>query len=394
MDRTIFRRPPQWWAPKLSPGWVRFWKPLRRYIQYKSQRLDTIEIRGLENLREPLARNQGLLITPNHSGHPDATVLYRAAEQLGMPFYFMSAWQVFGRSNWLRKKIFQHHGCFSVDREGTDMQAFRQATDILKNKSHPLVIFPEGEVYHINERVTPFREGPAAMALSASKKADRPIVCVPCGIRYKYIEDPTPELLLLMDKLENHIDWRSRSDEPLPQRIYRLAQAVLALKEIEYLGHTQNMELSERVTALSVAILKQWEESYQVDPKQHTIPERVKALRQEAIKRLEDADDESPQQDQSHRALEDLYIVVQLFSYPGDYVSESPTVERMAETLDKFEEDVLGARTATVRGRRRAIVTFGQPITAQRNGETKLTPVSLTTLLEQHVQTLLDQTNF
>ena len=43
--------------------------------------------------------------------------------------------------------------------------AFRQAVEILQSRPNPLVIFPEGEVYHLNQRITPFREGPAAMAL-------------------------------------------------------------------------------------------------------------------------------------------------------------------------------------------------------------------------------------
>ena len=112
MDKTTFRRPPKWWAPKLSPRWVRFWQPLRHVIQHKIQRLEDIEVRGLEILRETLSAGHGVLITPNHSGHSDAIVLCRTAEQLGTPYFFMSAWQVFGRANWLRKKIFQQHGCF------------------------------------------------------------------------------------------------------------------------------------------------------------------------------------------------------------------------------------------------------------------------------------------
>lgn len=75
-----------------------------------------------------------------------------------------------GTVTWLQSNILQQHGCFSVDREGTDMPAFRHAVAILKEKINPLVIFPEGEVYHINERVTPFREGPAAIVLTPSKK--------------------------------------------------------------------------------------------------------------------------------------------------------------------------------------------------------------------------------
>ena len=63
-----------------------------------------------------------------------------------------------------------------------------------------------------------------------------------------------------------------------------------------------------------------------------------------------------------------MFLVVQLYSYPGDYVAESPTIERVAETLDKFEEDVLNRFSATVRGSRRSRVAFGEPILVTRAG--------------------------
>ena len=102
----------------------------------------------------------------------------------------------FFQQSFIGQHILRWHGCFSVDREGTDMKAFRQATEVLQNSPHPLVIFPEGEVYHLNERTTPFREGAAAIALSAAKRAKRDVVCVPCAIKYEYLEDPRPNLLM------------------------------------------------------------------------------------------------------------------------------------------------------------------------------------------------------
>ena len=106
----------------------------------------------------------------------------------------------------------RHHGGFSVDREGTDLQAVRQAAEILTSRPNPLCIFPEGEVYHLNDRLTPFREGPAAIALMAARKATRPVVCIPCAIKYRYVEDPTPDLLRVMENLERAILWRPRPD--------------------------------------------------------------------------------------------------------------------------------------------------------------------------------------
>ena len=72
------------------------------------------------------------------------------------------------------------------------------------------VIFPEGEVYHCNDRITPFREGAAAIAMFSARKAKRPIVAIPAALKYRYVEDPTGDLLKLMDTLEESIHWRPR----------------------------------------------------------------------------------------------------------------------------------------------------------------------------------------
>ena len=72
------------------------------------------------------------------------------------------------------------------------------------------------------------------------------------------------------------------------------------------------------------------------------------------IERLEFLAGSDPARRRCEEELEDVFFVVQLYSYPGNYVAQKATVERMAETLDKFEEDVLGRSTATIRGTRRA----------------------------------------
>lgn len=393
MNRIPYETPPMWWSPKLSPWWVNFWRPLRRHKQRKEQRLQAIEVRGLEHLQEALNQGHGVLITPNHSGHSDSYVLYEAADQVRRPFYFMATWQVFGTSSWLRKMVLRQHGCFSVDREGTDLRAFRQAVEILQSRPNPLVIFPEGEVYHINERVTPFREGPATIVHTAARKGKRPIVCVPCGITYYYVEDPTPELNQLMDELERELFWRPRPDLTLDKRIYRIAEGALALKELEYLGQTCAGPLPDRIANLMESILSRMEDRYGSNAKQASVPERVKALQQEAIKRQTSPANADPGRRGYGDDLDDLFFVIQLFSYPGDYVSERPTIERMAETLDKFEEDIFSRPYATVRGTKRAIITFGEPIPVDTKGHRKDVTPALSKLIEQRVQHLLNQTS-
>jgi 1-acyl-sn-glycerol-3-phosphate acyltransferase len=391
MNRQPFQKPPRWWSPKLSPWWVAFWRPWRKRDQIKKQRLLRIDVQGLDHVRDAVAGGKGVLITPNHASHADCHAFCTAGDQLGYPFYVMIAWQNFVRDGWFKSMVMRQHGGFSIDREGADMRAFRQAVEILQSRPNPLIVFPEGDVYHINDRITPFREGPAAMALVAARKGSRPIVCIPCAMKYRYTEDPTPELLRLMDDLERALYWRPRPDRALPERIYRLAEGALALKELEYLGCSGSGPVPQRIRTLVEAILAPIEERRGADPGDSTVPERVKTMRQRTIAHMQELAEESEERRTCERDLEDLFLVVQLFSYPGDYVAERPTVERIAETLDKFEEDVLGLKTATVRGARAATVTFGEPIPVEAGRGKRSAASDLTHALEARVQALLDE---
>jgi hypothetical protein len=63
----------------------------------------------------------------------------------------------------------------------------------------------------------------------------------------------------------------------------------------------------------------------------------------------------------------------------------------MAETVDKFEEDFLGAASASIRGRRRAEIRFGEPIIVREPGKREAAR-RLVLDLEQRVQSMLDDT--
>jgi hypothetical protein len=85
-----------------------------------------------------------------------------------------------------------------------------------------------------------------------------------------------------------------------------------------------------------------------------------------------------------------MFLAVKAFSYPGDYVAQQPSIERIAETLDKFEEDVLEVKTATIRGARRVNVVFGEPISVNAERGARMSASSLTIVLEQRIQQMLD----
>lgn len=396
MNPQPFQTPPNWWPSRLSPGFVRATGIFRRRSLHKLGIRDIIT-NGGERIQQSLIDGAGVLILPNHSFHYDSYVLIESALRSGWYCHFMTAWQVFALSNLLNRHFLQRHGCFSINREGTDTKAIRQAIDILDHDSHALVIFPEGDIYHSNDRVMPFREGAAAMALKAQKRGNRPIHVYPAVLKCFYTQDPTPQLVETMNRLEHHIRWRPRPDLPLLQRIYRFGEGFLASKEIEYLGTTLTGELPDRLRSLSANILQQVRSRYGLNAATGDTVDQIRNVRSCLIREIESLRKElgesaasSPRLEQLHNDMQDMFFVTQLSSYHGNYTIEDPTIERIAETIDKFEEDVFELPAPRPRGQRQAIVQFGDRIDLS---SVNMTARDLTRLAESHVQALMDRVN-
>ncbi|QDU94160.1 lysophospholipid acyltransferase family protein [Lignipirellula cremea] len=405
MNRQPYGLPPKWWPPQMSQLWVRWTRRYRWSQLRRSQRIVKIDVQGGEHLTAALQSGAGVMITPNHSAHYDSAALYIAADRLNTPLYFMTAWQVFAMSSSFERLAMQRLGCFSIDRESNDRQAFKTAIDLLQHAGPPLVVFPEGDIYHVTDRVTPFREGAAAMALHAAKKAEREIAVVPCAIKFWYVNDPSTELFSLLDLLEERMFLRPLHRVSLTDRIHRIAEATLALKELDYLGRTASGRVRDRIGHLTEAILQQLEQRHELKPGQGNTPERAKALRQLIIRKADDMRKENPSKNgdappamqQEFRRLEsdmdDVFFIMQLYSYPGDYLVEIPTLERLAETLDKFEEDILQRDLPRVRGQRRVQIRFGPPLTIEKERKGRDQVAQLTHQMEAQVQALIDQIN-
>ena len=364
--------------------------PFRRWMLRSQEQVCDVKIEGLEHLRYALAANQGVLLTPNHYCFTDPYILAAAADRVGCPFYYMTAWQAIGLHHAARQLVMRWHGAFSIDRDGPDLQAFKQAVDILQNRPHPLVIFPEGEMYRISDRVFPFREGTAAIALAAARRAERKVVCLPCALRYGYLEDPTPELRKAMQRIEQRLLLRVQHERPLAERIVRACEGALALKELDYLGHTQGGAAHERAQILAAAVLAPIEQRQQIAPASADLLSRVRGARQRVLAALEKLAGDHADRPRLQADLDDLFFVEQLSCYPTEYDTQKPALHRMAETIDKLEEDILGITVAPPRGSRRATLVIGEPIAVDPARQDKN---SLTELLETRVQSMLDATN-
>jgi 1-acyl-sn-glycerol-3-phosphate acyltransferase len=184
---------PRFWPPRPHPFWSFTLTPIHRYFLHGHMRITEVEVEGLDDFRQRFVAGDGVLIAPNHSHSSDAEVMVDVGRRSGQQFYFMAAWQVF-RLNWgWAGFLMQRLGAFSVDREGSDRRSVKQAVELLTTGKR-LVVFPEGEIYHLNERLAPLLDGVAFMALTAQRELEktRPDArtwMVPAAIRYRSHEE-------------------------------------------------------------------------------------------------------------------------------------------------------------------------------------------------------------
>jgi 1-acyl-sn-glycerol-3-phosphate acyltransferase len=308
----------------------------------------------------------------------------------------MAAWQVFLAHRGIDGWVMQRFGAFSVDREGCDRRAIRQATELLTSGQW-LVVFPEGEIYHTNERLTPLREGVAFMGITAQRdlqkdQRDSRVWIVPAAIRYAYEEDVTPKLVAAVEGLEKRFMLGAGDGATLPQRIVRLGEVLLTIQEKQKLGHSRENEgdVPQRIKHFIATLLERLESQHLGKASaDDSVPVRVKSLRRHLLEAMCEDDATSELKAAAHHAFDDLHLVLQLYSYPGDYVSSNPTLERMAETIEKFEEDTTGF--AAPKGRRRATVTFGDPIDVRPMlaSRPRAATAELTTKLENALRDLM-----
>lgn len=356
---------PYTFRPPQMRGWLR---PLgllvnRRIHLARKYRIETIRDEGFAAVRELSDAGHSLMLAPNHSDHSDPHVIMELASRHGMRPYFMGAREIFEVSRGAGWAL-QSMGVFSVDRDGPDLSAIKTSISLLERGTDPLVIFPEGEIYHHHRRLDPLNEGVASILLKAATRLteSKRAFLVPVGLRF--FHDPSVEATFRdrLSRLEDRIGWTPKPAMPLDERVIRLATGVLALKETEYLGRAGTGVIQERLSQLCENMLAIVEARYPRDAKAATPPERVRALRYRIRRRLLDAE-KPPSPAEREILLDDLdrvFTALQAHSYIGDYLSGDPTLDRRAEMIMKLEEDLLGfpiypaARTARV--------TAGEPI--------------------------------
>jgi len=367
----------------------------------KSDAITHVETKGVELLQQSIASGHGVLLTPNHCRPCDPQVMGMLSRAAGKPFFVMASAHIF-QMNWRLRYLLPLAGAFSVYREGMDKAAITEATTILETGERPLVIFPEGHVTRANDRLDSLMEGVSFIARSAAKKlakSDAPtdpgvktrqVVVHPIFIRYRYHGSLDTTVAKVLETIEARLSLQPRSHQPAIDRLRTIGRALLAVKEVEYLGEAQQGTIEDRLARLVDGLLVPLENEWLKGKQDGHIMARVKKLRTAILPDMVSSEVDDKERSRRWRQLNDLYFAQQLSNYHADYLAGEVSIERTVETLERFEEDLFNDKL-TLHGPWSAHIEVAPAIVVTPGRQRGADGDPLMTQIEASMQAMLDQ---
>ncbi len=394
-------QPYRWFEPRRSrliTALMRLYN--RKFRLPRVKQVFAVRVSGDIELAAAMRPGDRLLLMPNHPSHADPETFLDAVHQAGRTTLLMAAYDVFLR-NRFHAWIMQKTGAFSVDREGSDARALKVAKETLTRGEHGLTIFPEGNVYLQNDRVTPFHEGAAMIALRTGRELaaqGHRILAVPVSLKYSHMTDARINITRRLRELATAVAVKEGESESPMELAHQVGMAALH-RNLKHRG-IDSPQVDDLPTLISEAarkVLARLEaklgiKSADDDP----LIERVRKARRTIHQiRLD------PTRAADHVAAvtwaDEAMLAFKIVSYTGRYLADHPTLDRFAETVEKLEEDVHSKMPAAF-GPREAMVRFGAPIDVTEHlpafeEKARTAVTALTRDAEQRVQAGIDWIN-
>ena len=356
----------------------------------------------MEQVREAQSKGERLMFVFNHPTHSDAQVVTEAHRRLGVDSCFMAAYDVFLRSP-VNAWVMQRMGNFSIDREGSDRKAMAAAIDVLKKGERALNIFPEGNVYLTNDRVAPFLDGAAFIALKAQSALDGVSVkIVPVSLKYTHLTTPREAVTRRM------LDLGARSDYVFPSgstsdpisAVMGMGRHILT-RYLRAHGHGDEMaggdvSLFEVLTGFAEKLVHGLEQGLEVSAGGETgLLDRIVKIRS----RLHQfRTDRTAVPDPALDGLaERAILALRIHGYLTPYLTAHPTIDRYDETVERIAED-FHSKAMPRTGPRRVMVRVHQPVEvvnfiSAAGGNTREAISRITREMQQSIQSGIDALN-
>lgn len=396
--------PYQFFEPKPSKPLIWLGQQINRFyaLPGKEHRVTEVVVEGaLEEVRALRSSGDRLLFVINHPTHSDPQVITEVHRRLGIPVCFMAAYDVFLRSRfnaWCMQRL----GHFSIDREGNDRKAMTTAIDTLKQGKVALDIFPEGQVYLANDRVTPFLDGPAFIAIKAQQAIESgKVKVVPLSLKFTHLTDCRDRLIEIVAAAAQDGGYEFDRSRPLVESTLHLGSQVLA-SHLRRHGYADEIDpfaesIHSALEQIAGTIVEDLEASLKIDSKPDApLVERVRKVRS-AVHQIRMDGEKSASFPGIEEVADKAILAFRVLAYINPYLTEKPTLDRFSETVERIGEDHFSrmmGRTAP----RRAIVRINEPLDvgeflANAEGKPRNAIASLTATMERKVREGLDGIN-
>jgi hypothetical protein len=393
MQKIIVEKPYQFLPPYRGTFWPAFFRGIRIHDYYlrKKEGVVAYEVRHVERLRASIAAGNAILVTPNHPRTADPLAIGWLAVETPCHFHVMASWHLFQNSR-LYGWVIRALGGFSVNREGVDRQAINTAIELLAQAKRPLLIFPEGATSRTADHLHALLDGVAFIARAAAKKRSKQsppgkVVVHPVAVKYFFGGDIRSVCDDVLTDIEHRLTWQPQRHLHLLARMLKVGSALLSLKEIEYFGQPQRGAFAERLERLIDRLLgpleMEWFGRVQIGP---AVP-RVRNLRARILPEMVAGRVDAVERARRWQQLADIYLAQQLATYPPGYLVH-PTVDRVLEIVEKFEEDITDK--ARLHGQLKVVLDVGEPIAVTPERDRRAVVDPLMVQIQQSLQGMMD----
>ncbi len=394
MQKIIIEKPYTFIPPYRTTFWSSVIRALRihQFYLWRSEGVTDYEIRNIERLRASIDAGHSVLITPNHPRTADPLAMGWLTVEGNTHVYSMASWHLFHQS-WLNAWAIRAMGGFSVNREGVDRQAINMAVELLVEGKRPMIIFPEGATSRTADRLQAMLDGVAFIARAAAKKRAKQsppgqVVVHPIAVKYYYGGDIRRAADDVLTYIERRLTWQPQRELSLLARILKVGSALLSLKEIEYLGYSQTGRLAERMNRLIDRLLGPIEEEWFGRVQTGPVVPRVRNLRTKILPDMVAGRVAPVERTRRWQQLADIYLAAQLSCYPPDYLA-LPTVDRVLEMIEKFEEDLTDK--ARRHGMLKVVLQIGEAIDVSPERDKRAPIDPLMTAIQSSLQAMIDE---
>ncbi len=361
-----------------------------------------LEQNELDFLRK-IPKDSGVVLISNHADETDPRLMLHLSQLCDRRFITMcnreAFDEVFGVAGWFLQRL----GLFSVKRGAHDQAAKDYAIDVVKQARDVLVIFPEGEIYYLNEQVQPFHSGAIDICLRAiaeqrAKQANWKAYIVPMAIKYHYTRPIEHILTSRVKRLEKRLSLPHKDSE-LNERLRTIQEELLRKAGSKHgvdQKITDDQHLTQAIITTERAILRQVAEKHdeQVSTKTIRLIDESWRLGAELRENM-DEDLRNSMRVQLEQDLAALNMVAHLSSWQPHYYKGVTRQDRLAEVLLKLERETYGIRRPKQLAPRNVFVKIAEPIdlvqfVVNYESDAHGTRRALTDDLHSQIQSLVD----